>query len=137
MPSFPWRCLCILLLFKVYGPEITSEKFHRFSEILSTGYCEDKANIETYINETGLIQAVKEYFNFKKQSPSNEKTPTNIYEEPTPGKKGKVNVTNAMSEMLIQIQEEHKKALPGDSANEVRKVKNYRCSIYVQCVLHR
>ena len=77
------------------------------------------ANVETYINETSIIQAIKEYF--KKELPSNETPHTNIYEEPTPGKEDKINVTNAMSEMLNQMQEEHKKALPGDSANEVRE----------------
>ena len=145
MFSLPWRSLCIFLLFKVYGPEITSEKFYRFSEAFSNEYCKDDAdkahcmaeqfktfvvlanetyhlylaNVETYINETGIIQAIKEYF--KKESPSDEKPHTNIYEEPTLGKEDKVNVTNAMSEMLNQMQEKHKKALPGDSANEVRE----------------
>ena len=146
MPSLPWRFFCILLFFKGFGPEITYETIYRLSEALSSEYCKNETdktrciaeqfktlvvlanetyhayvtNIATYINEIGIIQTIKEYFNFKKDSPPNEKPRSNIFEEPTLGKEDKLNVTNAMSEMLNQMQEEHKKAFPGNSASEVK-----------------
>ena len=156
MPSIPWRFFCIVLLSKGFWPEITSANFYRLSEVLSSEYCKNEAdkarcfaeqfktlvvlvnetyhayvtNIATYINEIGIIQTSKEYFSFKRDSPPNEQPPGNMFEEPSPGNENKVNVTNAMSEMLNQMQEEHKRAFPGNSAIEVKKRLNTIAATY-------
>jgi hypothetical protein len=143
MPSIPWKYICIYLLFHNYGPEITPKTYEKYSKLFSKEYCKDHkdktqcifeqvrslvslgndtyhtwfANITTYIENSGIKQAIEKYYN--SYFTSEKKDRSNMY-KPSSGEV-KVNVSTAMSGMLDQMQETFKKTLPGDSANEIKQ----------------
>ena len=139
MLSIPWKYICIYFLLRAYGPEITSEKFHNYSKLLSEEYCKDHkekaeciveqikslvllandtyhaffANLTKYIEESGIKNIVGKYLGSKEEDVSE------LYQQPS--SKEKVNVSTAMSTMLDQMKQTFEKTHPGDSIKEVKK----------------
>ena len=138
MPSIPWKYICVYLLLRIYGPEITSEKIYNYFTLLSVEYCrneEDKAdcsfeqikglvllandtyyavfaNFTTYIEQSGIKSTIQEYLGTKKQHMSE------LYTHPSSTPNEKVNVSTAISTMLNQMQQ---KTLPDSSMKEVKE----------------
>ena len=141
MPSIPWKYICIYLLWRVYGPEITTEKYHYYTALLSQEYCKDHedkaqcvveqvrtllaltndtyyslfANLTTIIEESGIKEAFKDFRNYFKTGPNLP----GIFIHPPSERKQKDNVSTSMSTMLNKMQEEYQNTLPGDLANQV------------------
>ena len=137
--AVPWKYICLYFLIRTYGPEITSEKFHHYTKLLSKEYCKDHedkteciveqiksvvllandtyyaffANLTKYAEESGIKHLAGQYFDSNKED-------SDLYENPDPSKE-KVNVSTAISTMLDQMEQKLKETHPGDSIKEVQQ----------------
>ena len=126
----PWKFICILLLLRMYGPEITSKKYHDYATLLRQEYCkdhEDKAQciVEQVVSFVALANDTYQFYFANLTTFIFEKSGifmdyfTSERKDSSSHKKETVNVSTAMSTLLNQLQQEYKKTLPGDTAKEV------------------
>ena len=118
--SIPWKYICILLLLRIYSPEITSENYYYYATLLSQACCRGHENKAQCVVEQvrTLIALANDTYQFFLANPTEE---LRIKEAPSSDEKGKVNVSSAMSMMLNQLQKQYRNTLPGDVAKEVMR----------------
>lgn len=135
MWGIPWKYICMYLLYKNFGPEISFENLEQQSKALSDVYCqkhddkvkcvfEQARTIVQFANQTyhvvlkNLTRLIDES-GIKKYWQSKSDVPSILHRHPSPNpSEDKLNVKTAMSNLLNQME---KKMLPVEESDKIKE----------------